>query len=314
MHDAITIENYQHLNIALHVDKMQPKIRSDVSSVYSDISSLQKIQDTIDDTNKNTPEEIEDAALAIQSSQNIFIKKEEALLDAKENLAEHSVRAPFNGFIAKVGDGVKVGDLVSSNTVLATLITWQKIAQIDLNEIDVANVKVGQKATLSFDALSDVSIAGQVLEVDVMGTATQGVVSYGVKIAFDTNVEAVKPGMSVTADIITEAKQDVLILSNSAVKFQRNSYYVELVEADEPLSQQLLANVSGTILPKPPKLQFVEIGISNDLFSEIISGLKEGDIIVTSVVNQTAQTQETQGGPGMPRINTGGGSQMRIFH
>jgi len=313
MYDAITIKDYQRLrNIALHIDKMQPKIVSDVSSVYPNISSLRGIKDTIDDTNKNTPEEIEDAELAIQSFQNVVVKKEEALLDAKENLAEYNIYPPFNGFIAEVGDNIKEGDSVSANTVLATLITWQKIAQISLNEIDAANVKIGQKATLTFDALPEISITGRVLEVDVIGQVSQGVVSYGVKITFDTNIETVKPGMSVTADIVTEIKQDVLVLSSSAIKFQGNSYYVELVEVDEQFAQQLLAHVSGIILPKPPKMQFIEIGLSNDLSSEIISGLKEGDIIVTSAINQTNQTQQTIQNQGFRIPGMGGGGGTRI--
>jgi len=154
-------------------------------------------------------------------------------------------------------------------------------------------VKVAQKVILTFDALSEMNVAGRVIEVDTIGQASQGVVSYGVKIAFDTQEEQIKPGMSVTADIITDAKQDVLVLPSNAIKFQGNFYYVELVEADGQFKQQLLTNVSGIILPEPPQRQTVEVGLSNDLSSEIISGLKEGDIVVTSAINQTTQTQKT---------------------
>jgi HlyD family secretion protein len=290
IYDAITVASYQHFSIASQVDKMQPKIESDVSSVYSNISSLQKIKDTIDDTNKSTPEDI---AVA----QKNLLEKEDTLKELKKNLSNYIVRTPFAGIIAKVN--VEKGDSVSAGTTLATLITKQRIAEISLNEVDVAKVKVGQKVTLTFDALPEVSISGQVSEVDAVGTVSQGVVSYGVKIAFDTQDERIKPGMSVTADIITDAKQDVLVLPNSAIKSQGNSYYVELVEVDNnEFRQQLLANVSGTILPKPPQIQAVEIGLSNDLSTEIISGLKEGDIVVTSTISsnkvQTTQTQTNQ--------------------
>lgn len=232
--------------------------------------------------------------LDIRAKENSFQQEEDALLAAKEDLADCYIYAPFEGVISEVK--IEKGDSVSSGQVLASIITPQKIAEISLNEVDAAKVNVGQKATLTFDALPEVSISGKVIEVDVIGQVSQGVVSYGVKIAFDTEEEQVKPGMSVTADIITEAKQDVLVLPNSAVKFQGGSYYVELVEADEQFSQQLLANVSGTILPNPPKSQTVEIGLSNDLSTEIISGLKEGDIVVTSTVSPSeVQTTQTQG-------------------
>ena len=246
--------------------------------------------------------------LDIRAKKIAIQQKEDNLLTAKENLAKCSIYAPFDGVISDVK--VKKGDTVSSGTALATLITKQKIAEITLNEIDAAKVKVGQKAALTFDALPDLTLTGKVVEVDTVGTVSQGVVSYGVKIALDANDERIKPGMSVTADIIIDAKTDVLVLPNSAVKSQGNSYYVELVEAEEKLSQQLLANISGVILPKSPTSQPVEVGLSNDTSTEIVSGLKEGDIVVSSKISstQTTQTQKTQQFqiPGM------GGSQMRI--
>jgi len=234
--------------------------------------------------------------LEIRSKKNAVQQKEEALETAKQNLSLCSVYASFDGLIAEVN--IKKGDTVSAASAAVALISQQNIAEITLNEIDAAKVKVGQKTTLTFDALPEVSISGKVIEVDAVGTVTQGVVNYGVKIAFDTEEEKVKPGMSVTADIITDAKQDVLVLPNSAIKSQGNSYYVELVEASEEIKQQLLANTSGIILPQPPKQQPVETGLSNDLSTEIVSGLKEGDIVVTSTISsnkvQTTQTQTNQ--------------------
>ena len=266
------------------------------STLSTYTSSLQKVKDTIDDLEKNGPKQIRDAELAIQTAQNNVTKKEDALSDAKEKLANCFIYAPFTGVVAEVN--VKKGDSVSSATILTTLVTKQEIAKITLNEVDVAKVKVGQKATLTFDALPEVTISGKVIEVDVLGQVSQGVVSYGVKITFDTDIETVKPGMSVTADIITDAKQDVLVLPNSAIKSQGNSYYVELVEASEEMKQQLLANTSGVTLPNPPKSQPIEVGLSNDLSTEIVSGLKEGDIVVTSTISpnkvQTTQTQTNQ--------------------
>jgi len=317
MYDAaVANQSYKKLTIASQIDKMQPKIQSDLSSAYSNTSSLQKIKDTIDNTNKNNPGKIKDAQLAIESAKNAVTQKEEALSDAQAKLADYAIRAPFSGSIASVNDEIKIGDSVSSGTVLATLITKQKLAGITLNEIDAAKVKVGQKATLTFDALSDVSITGKVTEVDTVGTVSQGVVSYGVKIALDSGEDAVKPGYSVTADIIIDAKQDVLVLPNGAVKSQSGSYYVELVDiADSQLAQQLLANVSGTLLPGSPKTQPVVVGLSNDLSTEIVSGLEEGDIVVASTINssKTKSTNQTQSSLSIPGITTGGSSQQRVI-
>jgi HlyD family secretion protein len=234
---------------------------------------------------------IRTAPLNIKSKEISVQQKEDTLLDAKEKLADYSIYAPFDGIITNLN--IKKGDSVSSGTALATIITKQKIAEISLNEVDVAKVKVGQKVTLTFDALSEVSISGKVLEVDSVGTANQGVVSYGVKISFDTQDERVKPGMSVTADIITDVKQDVLVLPNSAIKSQGNSKYVEFVEASDDIKQKLLASISGVSLPSLPKQQSIETGISNDTSTEIVSGLNEGDIVVTSTVSSSTNSNSS---------------------
>ena len=277
------------------------------SSLINYVDSLSLIKSSLVDKKEALAKadvDIEEQDLALKQSGY-------ALSDAKETLSQHYIHVPFDGIIAEVNSDIKKGDSISANSVLATLITKQKIAEISLNEVDAAKVKIGQKTTLTFDALPDLTISGKVLEVDTIGTVSQGVVSYGVQIVLDTDEEQIKPGMSVTADIITDSKQDVLIVPNSAVKSQGNSYYVELAEVPEEMRQQLLANVSGAILPQPPKMQAVETGLLNDLSTEIVSGLKEGDIVVTSTIspktNQTNQTQSTQGFQ-VPEM----GGQMRI--
>jgi len=238
----------------------------------------------------------------IETDFDIFNKEiqvrqaEDALYDAQKKLADCYIYSPFSGIIANVN--IEKGDSVSANTAVATLVTKQHIAEIALNEVDAAKVKIGQKATLTFDALPDVTITGKVIEIDTVGTVSQGVVSYGVKIALDTEDERIKPGMSVTADIIVDAKSDVLVLPNNAIKSQAGTYYVELAEIPEEKSQEFLNNRAGVILSVQPKRQLVEVGISNDSLTEILSGLKEGDIIVSSEISsnvaQTTQTQKTQ--------------------
>ncbi len=228
--------------------------------------------------------------LNIRAKEIIVQQKEDALLDAKEDLRHHYIYAPFGSVVAEIN--IDRGDLVSSNSVIATLITQEKIAEISLNEVDVAKLEVGQKATLTFDALPELIISGEVIEVDAIGQVSQGVVSYGVKISFDIEDEMVKSGMSVTADIITDARRNVLVLPNSAIICKEDICYVELVDVDnDEYREQLLAGSSDISLPKEPKLQIVEVGLSNDLFTEIISGLEQGDI-VTLTTNQIIQTQK----------------------
>ena len=143
--------------------------------------------------------------LDLRTQQLSVQQRKDALLDAQEKLGDYTIRAPFAGILAKIT--IKKGDPATSGTIMATLITPQRTATVSLNEVDAAQLQVGQKATLTFDAIPDVSIAGEVAEIDALGTVSQGVVTYAVKILFDTQDIRVKPGMSTSAAIITNVHQ-----------------------------------------------------------------------------------------------------------
>lgn len=227
--------------------------------------------------------------LTIRAKKIAVQQKQDALTSAYETLADCSVRAPFDGVVAKVS--AKKGDSVSSGTSIATIITKQQLAEISLNEVDAAKIKVGQKATLTFDAVTDLTISGEVAEVDTLGTVSQGVVTYSAQIMFDTQDERIKPGMSVAVSIITEIKQDVLTIPNSAIKTINGSSYVEMPNENVTVDT---ANASGVILSQQPKQQAVEIGLASDTSTEIVSGLNEGEtIIIRTISSSTSSTSRT---------------------
>ncbi len=264
-----------------------------VIAVNSIITDLTSAGNNIVNGNRTLRDAKTDLADLKDGPDTIDLRSQELSLKQKqEALADYSVTAPFAGVIASVAD-VNIGDTLSSGTTIATLITKQKIAEISLNEIDAAKVKVGQKTNLTFDAFDDLNIVGTVAEVNLIGTVSQGVVSYTIKISFDTQDDRVKSSMSVNASIITEAKTDVLTVVNSAIKTQGDSNYVEI------------PGLSATDLPTQ---QIVTVGISNDTVTEVISGLKEGDLVVTKTTTGTA-TQTTAKTPSVSSI-LGGGNRM----
>ena len=227
-------------------------------------------------------------SLDAQSSQLGIVQKQNALQDAKDNLADYSIYAPFNGTIASIP--VQKGDDIGSGTTLGTIITSQQTATIALNEVDIAKIQLGQKVTLTFDAVPDLTISGKVVQIDSIGTVTQGVVDYNVKISFDTYDSRIKPGMSVNAAIITKVEQDVLTVPNSAVKTTGGVSYVQMFDTPLPAP---LPGAQGSPSTVPPRQQPVTIGISNDTSTEIISGLNEGDEIVTRTIVPTATATTT---------------------
>jgi len=226
--------------------------------------------------------------LDLQSSEISVQQKENSLKDLKDELADYYVRAPFSGTVADIA--VEKSDSISSGTTVATFITESKIAEIPFNEVDIAQIESGQKATLIFDAISDLTISGEVVEVDSVGTVSSGVVNYNVKISFDTQDERIKPGMSVTASVITDMAQDVLVVSSSAVKTKNGTSYVEVFSnALAEVKNGELGSISSIL----PEKKVVKVGLSDDTTTEIISGIKEGEIVVVKTVSGSSSSSTT---------------------
>ena len=291
MFDDILTKDYEDTNIASVVNTLRPRVQTDISQINTLISRLQNVKDTIDDTVYETPINIRNALQDIEIAEENLIetelsfeqlkegpdyldirskeieirKKQDALNTAKQALADHYVYAPFAGVVAVVN--VKKWETVSSGTKLITLITSQQLAIIPLNEIDIAKVSLGQKATITLDAIEGVSITGKVVNIDTLGSVTQGVVNYDVTVNFDIQNENIKPGMSASVHIITEAKPDVLIVPNSAIQYKNNVSIVQVM-VDKGI----------------PKRRDVVIGSVNDTHTEIVSGLKEGESVVTQTI------------------------------
>ncbi|MEK7187848.1 MAG: efflux RND transporter periplasmic adaptor subunit [Patescibacteria group bacterium] len=246
-------------------------------------------------------------SLDIKTAELTVKQRENALSDVREQLGYYSIRAPFDGTIANLI--AKRFDTAGSGSAIASLITKQQYAEISLNEVDAAKVKVGQRATLTFDAIDGLNITGKVATIDALGTVSQGVVTYNVKIAFDTQDDRVKAGMTANASIITDMKQNTLAVPSSAVKSQGDSRYVEI--PDEEVAS---GSPQGVALQNPPRVQMVEVGISNDTLIEIVTGLSEGDQVITRTINSSASTAATApslfGGQGN---RVGGGGNVRTF-
>ena len=217
------------------------------------------------------------------SDQEISIKQaENALQDAKDTLANYVIRAPIDGIVGKLS-AVR-GDTAGSAS-LATIITTKKIAQISLNEVDVAKIKVGDKVTLTFDAIPDLTVVGIISDIDSIGTVSSGVVNYNVKISFDSSNDSIKEGMSVSASIITKIATDVVVVPNNALKTKNGNSYVEVFDVAPAPATDGLQGVPSAVTPRQVS---VEIGISDDTNTEIISGLKEGDNIVIKTITTSA--------------------------
>jgi len=273
-------------------DTQLSTVNSDASKVNSYIISLLNTQNTLKNDKyaiTNAEYAITNADLDVTSQQLSFTKAQNALTDAKNNLSNYYIYAPFNGVIGAVS--IKKGDTISSGTSAITFITQNQMTQISLSEVDITKIKLGQKTILTFDAINGLSITGKVTEIDTIGTVSQGVVNYNVKITFDTQDDRIKPGMSVSANVITETKQDVLTVPNSAVKSKNGNYYVLVLSQKQDLNSSS-AN-QGFISATTPTQKTVQIGLADDTNTEITNGLSEGDQVVARTISGTQTTSAT---------------------
>jgi RND family efflux transporter MFP subunit len=217
-----------------------------------------------------------------------------ALTDAKKR----NVVAPINGTVNAVN--IKNGDdlsrLSSSSNSQAPIIIGDLNtlkAQVEVNEVDVSNVNIGQKATMTFNAIDGLMLTGKVEKMDSLGTLTSGVVTYNVTLGFDSSDPRIRPAMSVSTSIITGVKQDIIIIPNSAVKSQNGSSYVQILKDGRTTPQRTL----------------VEIGISNNTETEIINGVNVGDKVVTQTISSSAATATSTSSSSLRVPGLGGGGR-----
>jgi RND family efflux transporter MFP subunit len=210
--------------------------------------------------------------------------------------AKRNVAAPIAGTVNTIN--IKNGDDLSrlsrnsanqAPIIIGDLGTLK--AQVQVNEVDIANVSVGQNVMMTYSAIEGLAISGKVEKMDALGTIIQGVVNYNVTIGFDTLDNRLRPGMSVSAKIINEVKQDVITVPNSALKMKGNKTYIEVLN-------------SGTKLPEQRN---IEIGVANNTDTEIVSGINAGDNVITQTIdpNAKATTSGASGGLRIPGLGGG---------
>jgi RND family efflux transporter MFP subunit len=207
------------------------------------------------------------ATLSLEKAQNDVKSAQVALQDAKDNAAARTVTASMEGVITTLslenGDSYSGGSAGSSAPVVITDPNIYE-ATVTLAESDISAAAVGQKVTLSFDALTDFTLTGKVTRVDTVGTNSSGVVSYSAIITPDVMNDKVKSGMTVTANIITETAADVLAVPSSAIKTSSGTSYVQILQNGAPTDVT------------------VETGLVGDSYTEITSGLTAGESIIIS--------------------------------
>ncbi|ADQ06206.1 efflux transporter, RND family, MFP subunit [Caldicellulosiruptor hydrothermalis 108] len=319
----------------------------------------------------------DDLSKQLKNYQTQLKNLQDQLKDAEDNLENYYIKAPFDGVVTNIN--FKKGDNIKAGEVLATVFDNKNLVfRVDIDELDIAKIKVGQKVNITVDALPETQtnpLTGKVSKIPLEGTTQNGVTTYSVTISID-NPKNLKIGMNANAEIIVNQKQDVLMVPLEAVQKFGNRYFVFVKSSSQNSSQQeqtggffpqggfgnnqqssaqgsqnwrqrwqqegsntesaqqsgnsqsrgswsqnsqgtgsssqlrtrRMASLLNNSYYKGAVLRPVEVGINNDSYIEIVSGLSEGDIVVlpplstgsTSTQTQTQQGFNIMGGFGGP--------------
>jgi RND family efflux transporter MFP subunit len=196
------------------------------------------------------------------------MEKAQVALDmANDDLEKAVMVAPFDGVIAMVD--IKEGDSLSAfdyatRTIIELIDPSSMELSAEVDEIDVPNVKLGQRAIISVDALPGAQLEGEVTSVSPVATEESGLVLYKIKVRFAVpEGSRLRAGMSATADIVISGRSGVLLVPSRAVG------------EDSQGNPVVKVMVNGQIEERA-----VVIGISDGYQTEILSGLNEGDTVV----------------------------------
>lgn len=227
----------------------------------------------------------DDAAGDLKNSQLSLRESQISYNNTQKQLDNYTITSPISGTV--ISKSVKAGDKIDENatTTMAVIADMSTITfEISVDELDIASMSVGQKVDITADALPDKQFTGYVQKIGLLGTSTEGVTSYPVTIVIN-KPEGLWPGMNVTANIIIDSADDVLVVPVDAV------------------------NRGNTVTLKDGTEEKVSIGLSDDNNVEITKGLKKGDVVLIKVqAKESTNTQEAMmGGSGMGG-GQGGGS------
>jgi len=256
---------------------------------------------------KNDPVYIEENANWLQAEAD-YKNQSGVIAQAQANLSNSylayqltsgTITSPTAGVVSDliITEGLQIGSsnttsgstTNTSNQAISSIKTGNSTTiVVNVAEVDAPQIKVGQKATITLDAIANKTFTGKVMGINTTGAISSGVTTYPAVIQFDDISNSdILPNMSVTANIISKVKDNVLLIPSSAIQTVGSASTVKVLKNGQ------VTTVS------------VETGDSSDSQTEIISGLSEGDIIVTSTVS-TATTQSSSSSPFSGGLRMGG--------
>ena len=249
-------------------------------------------------------DEYETAKLSYLKAKEQVNTSRESVRKAQTNLGYATITSPIDGVV--LSKAVEEGQTVAASfntpelfTIAKDLTDMRVIADID--EADIGGVMEGQRVSFTVDAFPDDRFEGSVTQVRQQATTESNVVTYEVVISAPNNDLKLKPGLTANVTIFTMEKNDVLAVPAKALRFTPNeALLTEKQTVDDCEGDYKVWTKDGETF----KAHKVEIGTTNGLLTEIVSGIGEGtDVLVDFSINEgdmPAQEQQASN-PFMPR-------------
>lgn len=258
----------------------------------------------------------EDLQLTVQTS---ALKLEDYALQlqtAEEQLLDYKIYAPFEGTITL--KDIEQGNSINQGEVLGSVANYDTMEfSIDVDELDISQIEVGQSANVTIDALEETTakpLKGTVTKIAVEGTSSDGVSTYPVTIQLEPDGN-LKGSMNANAEIVVSEKTAVLYVPVDAVKKRNGKSYVQVVGGATAKTEEANTDTQNKQeSEQQTERREVTTGISTEDYIEIISGLTEGEVVVvTSATTTNRQTIPGMGGMpgGMGGPPSGGGGNTR---
>ena len=245
-------------------------------------------------------------------TQKLRMEQERASLDsARYDLNKVRIESPIDGIVTRrnieAGETAVVGTMNNPGTVLLTIADMSVIeTEVDVDETDIPAVQLGQTAKVTIDALPGKTFTAKVTEignspVQATGqTATQAT-NFKVVLTIDGEIPEVRPGFTCTAEVTTAVREDAISVPIQALAVRELTYdekgQIVRPKKDERRGRSAIPSASAQELPKGhtrkeeegvflvrgTTIEFVPVktGIAGDKYFEVLSGLKEGDQVVT---------------------------------
>lgn len=237
-------------------------------------------------------DEYENALLAYRQAKEQVASSRENVQRAQTNLGYATITSPIDGTV--ISKSVEEGQTVAASfntpelfTIAKDLKNMQVIANVD--EADIGGVAVGNRVNFTVDAYPDDTFEGVVKQVRLEATTTNNVVTYEVVISAPNADLKLKPGLTANVTIFTKEQANILSVANKALRFTPTK---ETVDKDMKIVDCKGKNKVWTLNGNTLTAHSVNIGQSDAMHTQIISGIKAGQSVVTEIVVDASEDEE----------------------